>query len=48
MADACVNIEDEEVFGESIEPITMSGDAGRCTKQASERRYGKKRKYQGN
>ena len=52
MADECVNIEHEEVFGESIEPITkrrrMSGDAGSCTKQASKRSYGKKRKYQGN
>ena len=49
--DECVNIEYEEVLDESVEPITkhrrMSGDAGRCAKQASKSCYGKKRKYQG-
>ena len=52
MDDECVNIEHEEVLDELIEPIPkrrrMSGDAGRCAKQASKRSYGKKRKYQGN
>ena len=49
--DECVNIEYEEVLDESVEPITkhrrISGDAGRCAKQASKSCYGKKRKYQG-
>ena len=44
--DECVNIEYEEVLDESVEPITkhrrMSGDAGRCAKQASKSCYGKK------
>ena len=52
MDDERVDIEHEEVLDESVEPITkrrrMSGDAGRCAKQASKRNYGKKRKYQGN
>ena len=41
--DERVNIEYEEVLDESVEPITkhcrMSGDAGRCAKQASKSCY---------
>ena len=52
MDDECVNIKYEEILDELVEPITkrrrMSGDAGKCAKQASKRSYGTKRKYQGN